>query len=132
MAPMRNLKELSFCYPLFPPNPICFLCNYSTHILYHLPNLNWLDGRQVGLPELQSLVQDLVQRKVQYYRMLMHHSRTAAYHSKLLLKSELSKTLHATLYPRLRSLFIYKKMVRFLFRFSLTKQYKLFANSCLA
>ena len=112
---MKNLKALSLCHPLCPPNPVCYLCNYSTHILYHLPQLQWLDGREVGLPALQDLVQGLVQglvlRKVQYYRMLLHCSKTSAHHCKLKLLSQLSSTLSTSFYPQLRALYLHKKMV---------------------
>jgi len=112
---MKNLKDLSFSHPLCPPNPVCYLCNYSTHVLYHLPQLQWLDGREVGIPALQDLVQGLVLRKVQYYRMLLHHARTNTYHHKLNLQSELSTTLSTSLYPQLRALYLHKKMVHYSF-----------------
>ena len=52
-----SLHTLSLCEPLYPPNPICRLCNYSTHTLYHLPQLQCLDGKDVSSPELHKLIQ---------------------------------------------------------------------------
>lgn len=71
------LNTLSLCDPAYPPNPVCQLCNYSTHMLYHLPQLQWLDDRQVSSHELQQVVHSLVTNKKLYYRMRLHQARVA-------------------------------------------------------
>ena len=47
---LTRLPQLSnFCLndPNFANNPICLLCNYQTHVIYYLPNLEILDMLQV-------------------------------------------------------------------------------------
>ena len=51
------LEELSFSDPAHGPNPFSSLCNYSTHLLYHLPQLKRLDGRDVTHPHLRNVIQ---------------------------------------------------------------------------
>ena len=57
LCSLPKLHTLSLCEKLYPPNPLCELCNYSTHTLYHLPALQWLDGTDVSSPELHRLIQ---------------------------------------------------------------------------
>lgn len=40
---LPRLKELGLKSPGYPSNPVGLLCNYSTHVLYHLPDLTRLD-----------------------------------------------------------------------------------------
>lgn len=110
LASIPTLKDLSFCHPMASPNPVCCLCNYSTHLLYHLPHLRWLDGCEVGFPELQKLVRGLVQRKVQYYRMLLHHWIFSGQHRKQQLQHKLNTHLN-TCYPKLKTISKNLKMV---------------------
>ena len=42
------LLELGLKSPGYPSNPVGLLCNYSTHVLYHLPNLLRLDQLTFG------------------------------------------------------------------------------------
>lgn len=74
---LPKLHTLSLCDPAYPPNPVCRLCNYSTHTLYHLPQLHWLDDREVRGHQLQQVVQDLVANKKLYYRMRLHQAQVA-------------------------------------------------------
>ncbi|CAE7193588.1 Lrrc9 [Symbiodinium natans] len=46
LSKLDALHTLSFADPDFGENPICFLCNYSTYVLYHLPKLQ--DGGKMG------------------------------------------------------------------------------------
>ena len=41
------LMSMSLKDPLFAPAPVSLLCNYSTHVLYHLPKLVKLDTYEV-------------------------------------------------------------------------------------
>lgn len=54
---LPRLEELSFSDPAHGPNPFSTLCNYSTHLLYHLPQLKRLDGRDVTHPHLRNVIQ---------------------------------------------------------------------------
>ena len=44
---LPSLMSLSLKDPLFAPAPVSLLCNYSTHVLYHLPKLVKLDTYEV-------------------------------------------------------------------------------------
>ena len=77
---LPNLRSLSLCDPAYPPNPVCRLCNYSTHTLYHLPHLHWLDDREVKGHQLQHIVQTIVANKKLYYRMRVHQAMMACLH----------------------------------------------------
>lgn len=42
------LCSLSLKDPLYSPSPVSLLCNYSTHVLFHLPNVTKLDTFDVS------------------------------------------------------------------------------------
>ena len=44
---LPTLMSLSLKDSLFAPAPVSLLCNYSTHVLYHLPKLVKLDTYEV-------------------------------------------------------------------------------------
>ena len=44
---LPKLEFLCLSDPNFAENPICSLCNYQTHVVYHLPNLKTLDTLEV-------------------------------------------------------------------------------------
>ena len=54
---LSNLQQLSLCDSMYAPSPVALLCNYSTHVIYHLPHLQRLDGHLIDHPELQKVVQ---------------------------------------------------------------------------
>ena len=54
---LTNLRQLALCDSLRAPSPVALLCNYSTHVIYHLPHLQRLDGHLIDHPELQKVVQ---------------------------------------------------------------------------
>ena len=54
---LSNLRQLSLCDSMYAPSPVALLCNYSTHIIYHLLHLQRLDGHLIDHPELQKVVQ---------------------------------------------------------------------------
>lgn len=93
MSSLPQLSSLSLCHPMDSPNPVCCLCNYSTHTLYHFPRLRWLDGREVGSQDLQKLVQGLVLRKIQYYRMQTHYCHMVGKNGVQLLQDQLESYL---------------------------------------
>ncbi|XP_064621486.1 leucine-rich repeat-containing protein 9-like isoform X3 [Lineus longissimus] len=63
------LNHLSLKDPLYSPNPVCLLCNYSTHVLYHLPNLTRLDCLDVSNKSLGELAETTVVKKKMFYNM---------------------------------------------------------------
>lgn len=48
LAHLPNLTELALKDPTSTPNPVCLLCNYATHVLYHMPRLQRLDTYDVS------------------------------------------------------------------------------------
>jgi Leucine-rich repeat (LRR) protein len=44
---LEKLENLSLSDSNFADNPICSLCNYQTHVVYHLPSLKSLDTLEV-------------------------------------------------------------------------------------
>jgi len=74
---LPKLHQLSLCDPMYAPSPVALLCNYSTHVIYHLPHLQRLDGHLIDHPELQRVVQvgkNLVKTSV--FMMTMHNITT--------------------------------------------------------
>lgn len=45
---LPHLQSLSMKDPMYTPSPVSLLCNYSTHVLYHLPTLSKLDTYDVS------------------------------------------------------------------------------------
>ncbi|XP_062619612.1 leucine-rich repeat-containing protein 9-like isoform X3 [Saccostrea cucullata] len=62
------LLSLSLKDPQFPPAPVSLLCNYSTHVLYHLPNLSKLDTYDAS-KNVCELAEATVLKKKMYYNM---------------------------------------------------------------
>ena len=50
LSRMRRLTSLSFGEPHFGENPLCSLCNYSTYVLFHMPQLKTFDSQVRGSP----------------------------------------------------------------------------------
>lgn len=57
LSHLKNLRILSLKDPQYSANPVCSLCNYSTHILYHLPQVKRLDLLDVSSKQLQEMVE---------------------------------------------------------------------------
>jgi Leucine-rich repeat (LRR) protein len=70
---LTSLQALSLCDPLYPPCPVCYLCNYSSIILYHMPWLKLFDGKLVDSKDLRDLINNLVLKKKQFYRLKIHN-----------------------------------------------------------
>ncbi|KAL3874482.1 hypothetical protein ACJMK2_037491, partial [Sinanodonta woodiana] len=66
---LPNLSILSLKDPLYSPCPVSLLCNYSTHVLYHLPNLTKLDTYDVSNKSLADMAETTVMKKKMYYNM---------------------------------------------------------------
>ncbi len=52
-----HLVSLSMKDPLYSPCPVSQLCNYSTHMLYHLPSLQRLDTYDITAKPLAELAE---------------------------------------------------------------------------
>ncbi|XP_038193767.1 leucine-rich repeat-containing protein 9 [Arvicola amphibius] len=66
---LPRLKDLSLNDPQYKTNPVCQLCNYSTHILYHLPTLQRLDTFDVSAKQIKELADTTAMKKIMYYNM---------------------------------------------------------------
>ncbi|XP_073751394.1 leucine-rich repeat-containing protein 9 isoform X2 [Callorhinus ursinus] len=66
---LRCLKDLCLNDPQYKTNPVCLLCNYSTHVLYHLPSLQRLDTFDVSAKQIKELADTTAMKKIMYYNM---------------------------------------------------------------
>ncbi|XP_063691021.1 leucine-rich repeat-containing protein 9-like isoform X3 [Bolinopsis microptera] len=69
LVELSKLRFVGLKDPLYQSNPVCSLCNYSTHLLYHLPFLSHLDTIDISNGHLQKLAEATVQKKKMYYTM---------------------------------------------------------------
>nr|XP_056707726.1 leucine-rich repeat-containing protein 9 [Euleptes europaea] len=69
LARLSNLKDLCLNDPQQEPNPVCHLCNYATHVLYHIPQLQRLDTYDVASKQIKELAETTVMKKAMYYNM---------------------------------------------------------------
>lgn len=65
---LPELHSLSLKDPQFSPAPVSLLCNYSTHVLYHLPKLSKLDTYDAS-KNVCELAEATVLKKKMYYNM---------------------------------------------------------------
>ncbi|CAK6432029.1 unnamed protein product, partial [Pipistrellus nathusii] len=66
---LRHLKDLCLNDPQYKTNPVCLLCNYSIHVLYHLPCLQRLDTYDVSAKPIKNLADTTAMKKIMYYNM---------------------------------------------------------------
>lgn len=59
LARLPHLRELSLNDPTSALNPVCQLCNYATHILYHMPGLQRLDDWDVSSKQVKDAAEVL-------------------------------------------------------------------------
>ncbi|KAG8561130.1 hypothetical protein GDO81_015257 [Engystomops pustulosus] len=71
LARLPNLKDLGLKDPQYSPNPVCLFCNYTTHVLYHIPQLQRLDTYDVSHKQIKDLAESTVMKKLMYYNMRM-------------------------------------------------------------
>ncbi|KAG8453463.1 hypothetical protein GDO86_000189 [Hymenochirus boettgeri] len=71
LARLANLKDLGLKDPQYGPNPVCLLCNYAIHVLYHIPQLQRLDTNDVSEKQIKNLAECTVIKKIMYYNMRM-------------------------------------------------------------
>ncbi|TPX66556.1 hypothetical protein SpCBS45565_g04405 [Spizellomyces sp. 'palustris'] len=92
LSRLPNLHSLCLSDPNFAENPICGLSNYQTHVIYHLPNLKWLDTLQVT-EESRRIINATVMKKRMYYNMRI---RTIKRNTNFLLKVLETRTSDAS------------------------------------
>ncbi|KAI8846431.1 hypothetical protein BC829DRAFT_398533 [Chytridium lagenaria] len=83
LARLPRLTSLCLSDPNFADNPICSLCNYQTHVIYHLPNLRSLDTLDVT-DESRRIISATILKKRMYYNMRI---RTIKRNTNFLIKS---------------------------------------------
>ncbi|AWP16505.1 putative leucine-rich repeat-containing protein 9-like [Scophthalmus maximus] len=69
LACLPHLRVLSLRDPTSTPNPVCLLCNYATHVLYHNPGLQQLDSYDVSSKQVKEAAESTVMKKMMYYNM---------------------------------------------------------------
>ncbi|XP_077320515.1 leucine-rich repeat-containing protein 9 isoform X1 [Lithobates pipiens] len=69
LARLKNIKDLGLNDPQYTPNPVCLFCNYATHVLYHVPQLQRLDTYNVSQKTIKDLAESTVMKKIMYYNM---------------------------------------------------------------
>uniref|UniRef100_A0A3Q2ZV72 Leucine rich repeat containing 9 n=1 Tax=Kryptolebias marmoratus TaxID=37003 RepID=A0A3Q2ZV72_KRYMA len=69
LARLPSLRELALQDPMSTPNPVCLLCNYATHVLYHTPGLQRLDSYDVSDKQAKDAAESAVMKKTMYYNM---------------------------------------------------------------
>ena len=57
LSQLPCLESLSLKDPVYGPNPVALLCNYSTHLLFHLPHLQRVDSYSVDNKTLKDLAE---------------------------------------------------------------------------
>ncbi|XP_028422571.1 leucine-rich repeat-containing protein 9 isoform X3 [Perca flavescens] len=75
LARLPHLRELALKDPTSTPNPVCLLCNYATHILYHMPGLQRLDTYDVSSKQVKEAAESTVMKKMMYYNMRVHTAK---------------------------------------------------------
>ncbi|KAK9533678.1 hypothetical protein VZT92_008781 [Zoarces viviparus] len=69
LARLPRLRELALKDPTSTSNPVCLLCNYATHVLYHIPGLQRLDTYDVLSKQVKEAAESTVMKKTMYYNM---------------------------------------------------------------
>ncbi|XP_049595742.1 leucine-rich repeat-containing protein 9 isoform X1 [Syngnathus scovelli] len=66
---LPRLKDLALSDFMSTPNPVCQLCNYATHVMYHLPSLFFLDTYDVSNTQITDVAESTVMKKMMFYNM---------------------------------------------------------------
>ncbi|XP_078089252.1 leucine-rich repeat-containing protein 9 [Mustelus asterias] len=69
LARLPELQILSLKDPQYTPNPVSLLCNYMTHVVYHIPRLLRLDTYDVSSKLAKDFAESTVMKKKMYYSM---------------------------------------------------------------
>ncbi|XP_037343021.2 leucine-rich repeat-containing protein 9 [Pungitius pungitius] len=92
LAPLTNLRELALKDSTSTSNPVCLLCNYATHVLYHIPGLQRLDTYDVLSKQVKETAALTVMKKMMYYNMRIRTAQRNLAEMRLTLK-ERKKTM---------------------------------------
>ncbi|KAM6961269.1 leucine-rich repeat-containing protein 9 [Aplochiton taeniatus] len=103
LASLPRLRDLGLKELQSSPNPVCLLCNYATHVLYHMPGLQRLDSYDVSSKQVKDVAESIVMKKMMYYNMRVRTAQRhlAKIHSSLL---QYKKTLLQLPEERIRTL----------------------------
>ena len=74
LSQLPCLESLSLKDPVYGLSPVALLCNYSTHLLYHLPNLSRVDSYSVEnktLKDLAEVWKEFELREVERRRVIL-------------------------------------------------------------
>uniref|UniRef100_A0A8C4XE44 Leucine rich repeat containing 9 n=1 Tax=Erpetoichthys calabaricus TaxID=27687 RepID=A0A8C4XE44_ERPCA len=69
LANLPCLTDLALKDPQYHPNPVCLLCNYATHMIYHMPKLQRLDTCDISNKQIKDAAESIVMKKMMYYKM---------------------------------------------------------------
>ncbi|XP_074547471.1 leucine-rich repeat-containing protein 9 isoform X2 [Halichoeres trimaculatus] len=83
LAHLPDLRELTLNDPTSTPNPVCLLCNYATHVLYHMPGLQRLDTYDVSNKQVKDAAESTVMKKMMYYNMRVRTAQRILAESRL-------------------------------------------------
>ncbi|KAM6969606.1 leucine-rich repeat-containing protein 9 [Tautogolabrus adspersus] len=86
IAHLPHLKELALKDPTSTTNPVCLLCNYATHVLYHMPGLQRLDTYDVSSKQVKEAAESTVMKKMMYYNMRVRTAQRNLAETRLSLK----------------------------------------------
>ncbi|KAM4540958.1 leucine-rich repeat-containing protein 9 [Fundulus diaphanus] len=103
LARLPRLRELSLNDPTSALNPVCQLCNYATHILYHVPGLQRLDNWDVSCKQVKDAAESAVMKKLMYYNMRVRSARRKLAETRVAL-AERKKSLMQLPEERIRTL----------------------------
>ncbi|XP_069806493.1 leucine-rich repeat-containing protein 9 isoform X1 [Dendropsophus ebraccatus] len=111
LSRLPNLKDLGLKDPQYSPNLVCLFCNYATHVLYHIPQLQRLDTYDVSHKQIKDLAESTVMKKLMYYNMRMKTVRRQL-REELKILEDLKKKLKQTPQDRIRKLIFHVKSVK--------------------
>ncbi|KAM9341102.1 leucine-rich repeat-containing protein 9 [Symphorus nematophorus] len=94
LARLPYLRELALKDPTSTPNPVCLLCNYATHVLYHMPGLQRLDTYDVSSKQIKEAAESTVMKKMMYYNMRVRIAQRNLAEARLTLTEKKKTMLH--------------------------------------
>ncbi|XP_070698683.1 leucine-rich repeat-containing protein 9 [Pempheris klunzingeri] len=94
LACLPHLRELALRDPTSTPNPVCLLCNYATHVLYHMPGLQRLDTYEVSSKQVKEAAESTVMKKMMYYNMRVRTAQRKLAETQLSLIERKKTMLH--------------------------------------
>ncbi|XP_054653543.1 leucine-rich repeat-containing protein 9 isoform X2 [Dunckerocampus dactyliophorus] len=93
---LSQLRELALSDFTSTPNPVCRLCNYATHVLYHLPSLLFLDTYDVSSMQVKEAAESTVMKKMMFYNMRVRTAQKNLAESRLQLLEKKNTSLESS------------------------------------